>query len=66
MHIYTASNSRSPLNSLTILGQLLLCALLAALSNSPSELVSLSGIFVSRQDLGVLSSFDLLISTVSG
>jgi hypothetical protein len=50
------------LNSLTVLGQLLLCALLTALPNSPGELVSLGGIFVSRKDLGVLSSLDLIIS----
>jgi hypothetical protein len=50
------------LDSLTVLGQLLLCALLTALPNSPSELVGLSGIFVSRQDLGVLSALDLVVS----
>jgi hypothetical protein len=50
------------LNSLTVLGQLLLCALLTALPNSPGELVGLSGIFVGRQDLGVLSALDLVVS----
>jgi len=46
MHIYTSTNLPVPLNILTVLGQLFLCALLTTLPNSPSELVSLSGIFV--------------------
>jgi hypothetical protein len=50
------------LNSLTVLGQLLLCTLLTALPNGPSELVGLGGIFVGGQDLGVLSSLDLVVS----
>jgi len=57
--------SLGPLNSLAVLGQLLLCALLAALPDSPGELVGLGGIFVSRKDLGVLSSFNLVISCQS-
>jgi hypothetical protein len=56
------TNLPVPLDSLTVLGQLLLCALLTALPNSPSELVSLGGIFVGRKDLGVLSSFNLFVS----
>jgi len=52
------------LNSLAVLGQLLLCALLTALPDGPSELVSLGGIFISRQDLGVLSSLNLDVSFV--
>jgi hypothetical protein len=50
------------LNGLAILGQLLLCALLAAGSDGPGKLVRLGGILVSGQDLGVLTSFDLQIS----
>jgi len=36
----------APLDSLSILGQLLLCALFTTLSNSPSELISLGRILV--------------------
>ena len=46
MHIYTSTNLPVHLNSLTVLGQLLLCTLLTALPNGPGELVSLSGILV--------------------
>jgi hypothetical protein len=53
------TNLPVPLDSLTVLGQLLLCALLTALPNSPGELVGLSGIFVGRQDL---SALDLVVS----
>jgi hypothetical protein len=65
MPIYTIPNIPVPLNSLAVLGQLLLCALLTTLPDSPGELVGLGGIFVSRQDLGVLSSLNLVVSFAS-
>jgi hypothetical protein len=45
-HIYEPLNLPVPLNSLAVLGQLLLCALLTTLPDSPGELVGLGGIFV--------------------
>ena len=47
------------LDGLAVFGQLLLCALLAACSDRPGELVRLGGVLVRRQDLRVLTSFDL-------
>lgn len=51
------------LHGLAVLGQLLFRALLTAGPDGPGELVCLGGVFVRRQDLGVLSTLELMAST---